>query len=50
MAVNHLIQHGHRRIAMITNAGLQYTSAQQRRTGYWRALREAGITPDPCIA
>ncbi len=33
-AVEHLIEHGHRRIAMITNASLEYTSAQQRRMGY----------------
>lgn len=48
-AVNHLIQLGHRHIAMITNAALQYTSAQQRRTGYWHALQDAGITPDPLL-
>ncbi len=45
-AVKHLIEHGHRRIAMITNASLEYTSAQQRRAGYLKALAEAGIERD----
>ncbi|RME90395.1 MAG: LacI family transcriptional regulator [Anaerolineae bacterium] len=45
-AVRHLIQLGRRRIAMITNASLEYTSAQQRRAGYVQALREAGIAMD----
>ena len=45
-AVRHLIEHGHRRIALITNATLEYTSAQQRRMGYEKALRESGIEPD----
>ena len=48
-AVNHLIEHGHRRIAMITNASLEYTSAQQRRTGYQNALKNAGIEPDESL-
>jgi len=30
LAVNHLIDQGHRRIGLITNAALEYTSAQQR--------------------
>lgn len=42
-AVQHLIGQGHRRIAMITNAPLTYTSAQQRRDGYREALKEAGL-------
>jgi len=45
-AVKHLLEHGHRRIALITNATLEYTSAQQRRMGYEKALREAGLEPD----
>ena len=45
LAVKHLIERGHRRIGMITNASLEYTSAQQRRTGYQNALKEAGIEP-----
>jgi LacI family transcriptional regulator len=46
-AVRHLIELGHTRIAMITNAPLQYTSAQQRSAGYEKALQEAGIPLDP---
>jgi DNA-binding LacI/PurR family transcriptional regulator len=42
-AVRHLIERGHRRIGLITNAALEYTSAQQRRLGYLQALSEAGI-------
>ncbi|MGA2503419.1 MAG: LacI family DNA-binding transcriptional regulator [Anaerolineales bacterium] len=48
-AVRHLIEHGHRRIAMITNASLEYTSAQQRRSGYLKALAEAEIEPDDSL-
>lgn len=46
IATTHLIENGHRRIAMITNAPLEYTSARQRLDGYRQALTEAGITPD----
>ncbi len=48
MAVNHLIEMGHKRIGMITNAPLAYISAQQRRQGYEQALAEHGlaVTPD----
>ncbi|HEX2696808.1 MAG TPA: LacI family DNA-binding transcriptional regulator [Anaerolineales bacterium] len=42
-AVQHLIDQGHRHIAMITNAPLTYTSAQQRRDGYHQALKKAGL-------
>jgi len=45
--VSHLIENGHRRIGMVTNAPLTYTSAQQRRDGYCQALLEAGIAIDP---
>lgn len=45
-AIQHLLGLGHRRIAMITNASLAYTSAQQRRSGYQKALQEAGIDPN----
>jgi len=45
-AIQHLIELGHRRIAMITNASLEYTSAQQRHSGYLKALQEAGIDPN----
>ncbi|HSL31871.1 MAG TPA: LacI family DNA-binding transcriptional regulator [Anaerolineales bacterium] len=43
MAVTHLIERGHRDIGMITNAPLDYTSAQQRRDGYLRALKKAKL-------
>jgi LacI family transcriptional regulator len=43
LAVNHLIGLGHRRIGMITNAPLDYTSAQQRRDGYVNALKKADL-------
>lgn len=46
-AVGYLIEQGHRRIAMITNAPLTYTSASERLDGYRAALREAGIEFDP---
>ena len=42
-AVKHLIDAGHRLIGMITNAPLEYTSSQQRYTGYKNALISAGI-------
>ncbi len=42
-AVGHLIAGGHRRIALITNAPLTYTSAQQRRSGYMTALQNAEL-------
>jgi len=42
-AVKHLVSTGHRQIAIITNAPLSYTSAQQRRSGYINALRNAGL-------
>jgi len=45
-AVQHLIDLGHRRIALITNATLEYTSAQQRHSGYLKALQESGIDPN----
>jgi LacI family transcriptional regulator len=43
LAVTHLIEHGHQCIGMITNAPLDYTSAQQRRDGYLKALRRAKL-------
>lgn len=44
--VDHLISLGHRRIGLITNASLHYTSARQRRDGYCQALQKVGIEPD----
>jgi LacI family transcriptional regulator len=43
LAVHHLIELGHQRIGMITNAPLDYTSAQQRRDGYVKALEKAKL-------
>ncbi len=48
-AVRHLIEGGHRRIGLITNATLNYTSAQQRRQGYLQALMEGGIEADEAL-
>ena len=49
LAVNHLIECGHRRIGMITNAPLDYTSAQQRRAGYVSALKQAKLPVDRAL-
>lgn len=43
LAVAHLIERGHQCIGMITNAPLDYTSAQQRRDGYVKALKRAKL-------
>jgi len=48
-AVKHLVDLGHRRIAMITNASLDYTSAQQRMAGYRQALEEANLDFDESL-
>jgi DNA-binding LacI/PurR family transcriptional regulator len=45
-AVSHLVKLGHKKIALITNAPLSYISAQQRRSGYLKALTSAGLDPD----
>ncbi len=42
-AVEHLLEGGHTRIGMITNAPLSYTSAQQRKAGYINALENRNI-------
>ena len=49
LAVNHLIECGHERIGIITNAPLDYTSAQQRRDGYMRALKRAKLPVDKAL-
>lgn len=43
-AVNHLIQHGHDRIACITNAHSNYTASVDRLNGYKDALESAGLS------
>jgi len=45
-AVSHLIELGYRRIGLITNAPLSYTSSQDRLTGYRQALQEAELPSD----
>ncbi|MEW6403246.1 MAG: LacI family DNA-binding transcriptional regulator [Chloroflexota bacterium] len=45
-ATAHLIERGHRRIAIITNAPFTFTSAQQRLEGYSRALTKCGLSVD----
>jgi LacI family transcriptional regulator len=47
-AVKHLVSLGHKRIAFI-GGPLQVTTAQERRHGYLRALKEHGILPDPAL-
>ena len=49
MAVNHLIEQGHTRIACITNAKLSYSSASQRLQGYRQALVDAGLDLDESL-
>lgn len=48
-ATAHLIERGRRRIAMITNAPLFFTSARDRRDGYLQALKKAGISKKAAI-
>jgi LacI family transcriptional regulator len=49
LAVNHLIAHGHRRIALLGDM-MSIQTARARHEGYLSALREAGIEPDPRLA
>jgi LacI family transcriptional regulator len=49
LAVKHLLDHGHQRIGLITNADLQFSSAQQRRQGYINALQSVGIQPEEAL-
>ncbi|MFZ2095864.1 MAG: LacI family DNA-binding transcriptional regulator [Anaerolineales bacterium] len=49
IATQHLIEQGYSDIGMITNAPLEYTSAQLRLAGYQKALRNAGIIPDKSL-
>jgi LacI family transcriptional regulator len=46
--VEHLIAHGHRRIACLSDAESVYT-ARERRAGYRAALADAGIEPDQAL-
>lgn len=47
MAVEHLLNLGHKRIACITNAASPYSSASQRLDGYKEALADAGLVFNP---
>jgi len=47
LAVDHLLELGHRRIACITNAALTYTAAADRLAGYREALATAGLAAAP---
>jgi LacI family transcriptional regulator len=47
LAVDHLLELGHRRIACITNARLAYTAAADRLAGYRESLAMAGVPADP---
>ncbi|TQJ34656.1 LacI family DNA-binding transcriptional regulator [Arthrobacter sp. SLBN-122] len=48
-ATRHLIQAGHRRIAMCNLADERYIATKLRRRGYEEALRTAGMVPDPAL-
>lgn len=49
VAVRHLIEQGHRRIACITNAPVTYAASHDRLAGYRYALEEAGIGYDEAL-
>jgi len=48
LATQHLIQHGHRRIGLVTYSSDNITTGPVN-SGYFRALREAGIQHDPAL-
>lgn len=47
-ATNHLIEYGHKNIAVITG-DMKSTSSQDRLTGFKRAMAEAGLSPNDCL-
>lgn len=49
LAVRHLIGLGYQRIALITNAPVQYTASADRCQGYWTALEEASLPHDESL-
>jgi len=49
LAVRHLLQLGHTRIGLITNASLEYTASADRLTGYKQALIAAGVDIDESL-
>ena len=48
-AVSHLLQLGHRRIGMVTNAPLAYTASRQRLEGYRQTLEHADLAFDESL-
>jgi DNA-binding LacI/PurR family transcriptional regulator len=48
-AVRHLVEQGHTRIGMITNAQFLYSTARQRRDGYLLALHAANLPIDETL-
>lgn len=48
-ATQHLLDRGHRRIGLITNADPEYTASADRMAGYRQALEAAGIAFDPAL-
>lgn len=48
-AMRHLLELGHRRIGLITNAPLTYTASMHRLTGYQLALNEYGVAFDSSL-
>jgi DNA-binding LacI/PurR family transcriptional regulator len=52
LAAGHLLSKGHRRIGFVGDAPTNpfgFTSSERRREGFRRALRDAGIEPDPSL-
>ena len=47
-AIEHLIEHGHRRIACVADPGRLYTAGERYR-GYTEAMEEAGLEIDPAL-
>jgi len=53
LAARHLLERGHRRVGFVGDAGgnpFGFTSSEERRLGMQRALRRAGVKPDPELA
>lgn len=46
LATRHLLEHGHKRVGLITTA-IEYQNVSLVNSGYYKALGEAGIAPDP---
>jgi LacI family transcriptional regulator len=48
LATRHLLKKGHKRIGLVAGAEMRHDT-EERREGYRRALREAGIEPDESL-